>query len=169
MYHVDNPSTVTEMPKITAVQNAITQWFTDKEGGDGAPTYPGAEWFNIIQAELLAILDAAGITPDKNDNAQIVRAIRSLIGVKSLNAGKTEAFGIQSRPETDYWQINAAQFVAYRNAATETLMMLECIPEPGEVQRADILSVREYLAALAVTDFGVAAPAWPVLPESVIL
>ena len=78
MYHVDNPSTVTEMPEITAVQNATTQWFTDKEGGDGAPTYPGAEWFNIIQAELLAILDAAGISPDKADMTQLVQAIQAL-------------------------------------------------------------------------------------------
>lgn len=83
--------------------------------------------------------------------------------------GEVVAYVAPVRTAADYRQINAAQFVAYRNAATETLMMLECIPEPGEVQRADILSVREYLAALAVTDFGVAAPAWPVLPESVIL
>lgn len=88
MYHVDNPSTVTEMPEISGVQSAVTQFFTDTEGGDGAPTYPGAEWFNIVQSELLNILTEAGIDPSKADQTQLVQSIKKL---SAGSAGITDA------------------------------------------------------------------------------
>ncbi|WP_176552411.1 phage tail protein [Testudinibacter sp. TR-2022] len=59
------------------------QWFT--EGGNGvAPTYPGADWFNIVQAELLNVLKKAGINPDKANHEQLTRAIQKLGGYDFL-------------------------------------------------------------------------------------
>ncbi|WP_279477049.1 hypothetical protein [Aeromonas veronii] len=74
MYHVDNPSAVPDMPPIDPVQSVDPKWF--QNGGEGqAPTYPGQEWFNIVQAELLNVLALAGVEPDKMALDQLKTAI----------------------------------------------------------------------------------------------
>lgn len=75
MYHLDNASSVPDMPTIKPVLFTERRWFT--EGGDGIqPSYPGADWFNAIQAEMLNVLALANITPDKNALDQFAQAIR---------------------------------------------------------------------------------------------
>ncbi|MGV3941807.1 gp53-like domain-containing protein [Citrobacter freundii] len=84
MFHVDNNSAVPVMPAVKPVVSAVTSFFT--EGGNGVPpTYPGPDWFNIIQSELLAILAAAGISPDKASNVQLLAAMRVLFLDASQN------------------------------------------------------------------------------------
>ena len=84
MFHVDNNSAVPVMPAVKPVVSAETSFFT--EGGNGVPpTYPGPDWFNIIQSELLAVLAAAGITPDKANNVQLLAAMRALFLDTSQN------------------------------------------------------------------------------------
>lgn len=83
--------------------------------------------------------------------------------------GDISAYIAPVRTAADYRRANAARFRLYRTAATDTLTMLMCITEPDEQQAASIVSVREYLAALAVMDIAVEVPAWPVLPECVVL
>lgn len=84
MFHVDNNSAVPVMPVVKPVVSAVTSFFT--EGGNGVPpTYPGPDWFNIIQSELLAILAAAGISPDKASNVQLLAAMRVLFLDASQN------------------------------------------------------------------------------------
>ena len=83
MYALDNDSGVKTMPEIKSkkFEPSDTHWFT--EGGNGvAPSYPGADWFNIVQAELLNILKEAKITPDKNKLNQITEAIRGVVDAK---------------------------------------------------------------------------------------
>ncbi|WP_316543822.1 phage tail protein [Klebsiella grimontii] len=75
MYHLDNASSVPDMPAIKPVLFTERRWFT--EGGDGIqPSYPGADWFNAIQAEMLNVLSLANITPDKTQLDQFAQAIR---------------------------------------------------------------------------------------------
>lgn len=79
MYHLDNNSGVVTRPDIPAVQSSQPRWFT--EGGNGTPpSYPGAHWFNTVQAELLGVLTAANITPNKHQLNQLTLAIQALIG-----------------------------------------------------------------------------------------
>ncbi|WP_052506674.1 phage tail protein [Mannheimia massilioguelmaensis] len=80
MYALDNKSGVAVMPKIQkqVFDARSPQWFT--EGGNGvSPSYPGADWFNVVQAELLNILKAGGITPDKSQLNQLALAIQKII------------------------------------------------------------------------------------------
>lgn len=57
----------------------------DNRFTEGNPTIPvpattvTAAWFNSAQEELIAILAAVGITPDKANDAQVVDAIKALI------------------------------------------------------------------------------------------
>jgi len=82
MFHLDNNSGVSAMPPVGAVQSSAPRWFT--EGGGGVPaSYPGAAWYNIIQAELLNLAAAYGITPDKTDLNQLQKAIEAAISQKA--------------------------------------------------------------------------------------
>lgn len=86
MFHVDNPTGVPVMPPVAAELSKTTLYFT--EGGNGIPpTYPGPDWFNIIQSELLEILRQANITPDKNTTDQIMTALKKLFISNSGSAG----------------------------------------------------------------------------------
>ncbi|MFV8801488.1 hypothetical protein ACNSO8_23185 [Yersinia sp. LJYL362] len=84
MFHLDNETGVPVMPNLPPVQSNTTKWFT--EGGNGVPpSWPGSTWFNIIQAEILNVLAAADITPDKENLSQLSEAITTLISSDSNN------------------------------------------------------------------------------------
>ncbi|HEN3652745.1 TPA: hypothetical protein U5E37_000625 [Yersinia enterocolitica] len=83
MFHLDNETGVPVMPNLPPVQSNTTKWFT--EGGNGIPpSWPGATWFNITQAEMLNVLTDAGIDPDKTDLSQLSKAIKKIISDGSL-------------------------------------------------------------------------------------
>ncbi|HHT3820516.1 TPA: hypothetical protein ACTYYE_005894, partial [Klebsiella oxytoca] len=73
MYHLDNTSGVPEMPEPKDTQTISPRWFGESEE-QGGISWPGADWFNIVQAELLAILYKAGLSPDKSKYDQLAHA-----------------------------------------------------------------------------------------------
>ena len=75
MYHLDNTSGVPEMPEPKETQTISTRWFGESQE-QGGISWPGADWFNIVQAELLAIMQASGISPDKARFDQLSEAIK---------------------------------------------------------------------------------------------
>lgn len=78
MYWPDRGSGVSDEPARRPVASAVRQYFT--EGGIGqSPTIPGSDWFNQITNELLNLLAASGITPDKATDDQVLAAINHLI------------------------------------------------------------------------------------------
>lgn len=82
MFHLDNNSGVSAMPPVGAVQSSAPRWFT--EGGGGTPaSFPGADWFNIIQAELLNLISAYGVALNKSDFNQLQKAIEEAIKQKA--------------------------------------------------------------------------------------
>ena len=92
MFHVDNSTGVPVMPQPSPVTSETELFFT--EGGNGVPpTYPGPDWFNVIQSELLNILKVAGIDPDKMDNTQILVALKKLFLSRSNPFGDIKADG----------------------------------------------------------------------------
>lgn len=82
MYFVDNNSAVPVMPAVKPVVSSTPLFFT--EGGNGVPpTWPGPDWFNIVQTELLNLLKEAGIDPDKANHAQLLAAMKKLFLTRS--------------------------------------------------------------------------------------
>ncbi|PYZ58674.1 hypothetical protein [Providencia rettgeri] len=78
MYGLDNASGVNVMPKLAPASSATPLWFT--EGGAGlAASYPGQDWFNMVQAELLNVLTAGGVKPEKGKLTQLADAIQQII------------------------------------------------------------------------------------------
>ncbi|OCN21038.1 hypothetical protein [Serratia nevei] len=83
MYFLDNNSGVNAMPPIAPVNSTAVRWFTEGSGSL-PPSWPGMDWFNIIQAELIGVLTAAGMSPDKARVDQLAAAIKSIIGSDAL-------------------------------------------------------------------------------------
>ncbi len=119
MYHVDNRTGVSTMPDIPPTESAVPQWFT--EGGPGEePTIPGSATWNIWQAELLNILVAAGVAPDKFKLNQIAESINILIEQGIGNAGLDEALDtkLNKAGDTATGNLTAPKFIM--NAAQGT-------------------------------------------------
>lgn len=79
MYHLDNTSGVPEMPEPKEQQSVTPLWFGESVE-QGGISWPGADWFNIIQAEMLNAVAAAELAPDKGAYNQLAQAIEKLGG-----------------------------------------------------------------------------------------
>lgn len=86
MFHLDNNSGISAMPKPAVQQSSATRWFTEG-GGNNSPSWPGQDWFNIVQAELLNVLTTAGIAPEKTAFNQLALAIKAIINKDALLKG----------------------------------------------------------------------------------
>ncbi|EMV6261230.1 phage tail protein [Salmonella enterica] len=78
MFYVDNGSGIPNMPDIAEKRADTPQWFSEGKGNQQI-TWPGADFFNMWQAEGLNILAAAGMQPDKTKLNQLALAIKALI------------------------------------------------------------------------------------------
>ncbi len=83
MFHLDNNSGVSSMPAIGAMQDNTTRWFTEGAGNQ-APSWPGQDWFNIVQSELLNVLTEGGISPAKTQLNQLAVAIKAIVNKNAL-------------------------------------------------------------------------------------
>src|SRR5699024_9265752 len=73
VWHVDNKTAPLVKPRKQPVFSKETRYFTDEIGQ--TPTVPQADWFNMIQGELLQLAKALGVTPDKLNDGQIGPAL----------------------------------------------------------------------------------------------
>src|SRR5215470_20705 len=81
MQRNDDATSVASLPTPAVTVNP--GYFTDGNPATSTPaTIVQADWANGITEELLSILTAAGITPDKTNNGQVLAAIQSLTRVK---------------------------------------------------------------------------------------
>lgn len=88
-FWIDTGTGVSTDPGTTAVIDVVRQFATN--GGVGQqPTVPGAEWFNMITDELLSVVYAAGLAPDKSDHGQLLAAIEQLLS-SSLSPDASES------------------------------------------------------------------------------
>ena len=78
MFHLDNNSGIDVMPRIKQTLSRLVKWFTEGDS-QTPPSYPGADWFNIVQAELLNVLKDAEIEPDKAQLNQLSSSIKKMI------------------------------------------------------------------------------------------
>ena len=62
-------------------------FFIEGAAGGPDPTYVTADWCNAVQEEPIAVIEAAGIELDENDNTQLLQAINSIIDTKLAALG----------------------------------------------------------------------------------
>lgn len=124
MYKPDGQDVVTVMPAPGA-PGAVNGWYTPGDPGSGVPaSVVDPHWHNMLAAELLAILTAAGRMPDqtKTDYEQILASLNDLYmsGRPPLTAGTGAAYTVAGWAPLSDGQIYIAQAHA-DNAANCTL------------------------------------------------
>ncbi|MBP1130443.1 MULTISPECIES: tail fiber domain-containing protein [Serratia] len=77
MFHLDNTSGVPDMPEPKEPMSNTPRWFGESIQ-QGGISWPGADWFNIVQAEMLSILGMANINPEKSSFNQMASAIQKV-------------------------------------------------------------------------------------------
>lgn len=78
MFRIDNPTAATILP--TVPPPAAPGFFQNGNPAAGAPaTVLDDWWLNQVQEEILAVITAAGLTPNKMDTTQLLQALRLLI------------------------------------------------------------------------------------------
>jgi hypothetical protein len=170
MYHLDNASSVPDMPAIKPVLFTERRWFT--EGGDGIqPSYPGADWFNAIQAEMLNVLALANITPDKNAAGPVcsghpyfLLGLYAAAGYSVCVAGATAPTGFmlmlgQSFDKTAYPRLA----VAYPSGVLPDMrgQTIKFLPASGRAllsYEADGVKAHAHTGSVASTDLGTVPP-----------
>lgn len=86
-FKIDSSTAAAVMPTPGAAGTA--GWFTDGNPGTGVPgTVVTADWLNAQQAEIMSVLTAAGVTPDKTQTDQLLKSLRTLGRIK-LTANTT--------------------------------------------------------------------------------
>ncbi|MGU5686640.1 gp53-like domain-containing protein [Aeromonas allosaccharophila] len=105
-------------PGVTAVIDAVRQYAT--EGGAGVPpSVPGAEWFNMMTDEVLAVLEEAGIAPDKASHTQLRDAIKAIMANKA--ATQVEVNDSNPATQTDKF-ITVKTLWGWVKQASETVL-----------------------------------------------
>jgi hypothetical protein len=77
MFRIDNSTASTTLPPQKPV--GVPGFFTAGTVGGVPATIVEADWMNTVQEELMAILGAAGVTPSKPANNQVITSILDLI------------------------------------------------------------------------------------------
>ena len=76
MFQIDGAGIVNAKPARTAL--GTPGWYNQSPGSSPGTVVTG-EWLNMIQGEMMSVLDAAGIVPAKDDDSQLLQAIRRIV------------------------------------------------------------------------------------------
>lgn len=77
MYQIDAPGAATSLP--TPAPAGTPGFFTGGDPATGTPaTILDQDWFNAVMMELINVVEAAGLTPTKGTNTQLLQALRAL-------------------------------------------------------------------------------------------
>lgn len=163
MHRVDTSTAAPALPGADAA--GTPGYFTKGDTGIPTPaTVPGQDWFNAVQEELVALIEAGGLSPDtsKADFAQIRDA--------ALILSRGGALGFRAKPqnpETLSLDIEAGAFFS-----RDTGLMVSVaagavgpIAAPGANPRNDIVYIDALTGAVGIeTGTEDAAPVDPAIP-----
>lgn len=155
MFHLDNTSGVPEMPEVKDPQSNTTRWFGENVQ-QGGISWPGADWFNIVQAELINTVKKAGIDLNKRDLFQLSEAIKEL-GVEKLSdpyGGERVTSVVhyyENSSEIKSRSIpNSVQFVYTRKHSNSSIVLNESQLKRDEYEDNVLLSGTDWVANGAI-------------------
>lgn len=100
MFRIDHATAAAALP--TPGVPGTPGYFSDGDPATGVQaTIVTADWLNMVQEELLNLLTAAGVTPDKADRTQVKAALDALFVNESQFTGSNQALsgsGYQKLP-----------------------------------------------------------------------
>lgn len=87
MFRIDNSTATGAMPAPAAAGQE--GYFTDGDPAGGTPaTIVPADWLNLVQEEILAVIEGAGIAPDKAATDQLLAGIVATVGKVGIGQGR---------------------------------------------------------------------------------
>lgn len=110
MHRIDSAGTAVALPTPGAV-GATVGYFTDGDPGGAIPaTVVSEDWLNAVQEELVGVIVAAGLSPDKTSQTQLLAAIRAI--ASGLGSGVlSKAFA-----DTGYVAVIGARIVQWNTS-----------------------------------------------------
>ncbi len=116
MHRVDTSTNVTVLP---APKPAGTPgYFSEGNESSGAKaTYPGPDFFNSLQEEVVAPILAAGLTLSKSDNTQLLQAIIALAKSYGFSTGDAK-ITYKSVADTGWVMVNDGSIGSAASGAT---------------------------------------------------
>lgn len=86
VYRIDDTTAVSALPALPTDDIGNPGFFTGGSTGGMSATRVRYWWLNMVQEELLSPVSAAGLTPDKSNNTQLLQAIKVLAALAASNA-----------------------------------------------------------------------------------
>ncbi|BEM86486.1 hypothetical protein OHY99_15930 [Serratia marcescens] len=116
MFYLDNKSGSKTMPMPQDKVSDEPLWFVEDKD---APSYPGADWFNIVTLELINILKLGGVSPDKFKFNQIALVLAELMAAQSRIVASINE-GLAKTADGEYFSVpqgveSENAFIYYRN------------------------------------------------------
>lgn len=121
MYQIDNATAATSQPASTPAGTA--GFFTDGNPATNLPaTILPAEWLNSVMMELVNLVLAGGLTPQKNSFSQVTSAVKAIGRQRVIltDTGVANAYAATNTPAyvVGTWVDGVVQFVKIANANT---------------------------------------------------
>ncbi|WP_186113941.1 hypothetical protein [Burkholderia gladioli] len=120
MYRTDQPTAVTALP--VPAPAGTPGFFTGGNPATGqAATIVDADFLNMIQEELISILTAASISPNKTAYGQVLASLEKLFA--AATGSSTQLFDVETAPAND--NSNTAASTAWLWSNIQALMQAE--------------------------------------------
>lgn len=78
MHRIDGPTVAAALPAPAAVVGTPGYFSNGNPTTSTPATVPTQDWFNTVQEELIGLVLAAGLTPDKSNHSQLLTALQTL-------------------------------------------------------------------------------------------
>lgn len=101
VYRIDDTTAVSTLPALPTDDVGDPGFFTGGSTGGLSATRVRFWWLNMVQEELCAIAQAAGIQFDKSNNGQCIAAIKQLISLALASSGNALAAEAAARANAD--------------------------------------------------------------------
>lgn len=113
MYRIDNATAVAALPTPEEVGPNPDGYFTKGDPGAGIPaTIVDDDWANAVQEELIAIVEAGGLTPSKTVLTQVRDAINLLIAANvAPDASETVKGIVELATDAEAQSFTANKFI----------------------------------------------------------
>lgn len=123
MFYLDNKSGSKTMPMPQDKVSDEPLWFVEDKD---APSYPGADWFNIVTLELINILKLGGVSPDKFKFNQIALVLAELMAAQSRIVASINE-GLAKTADGEYFSVPQGWRAKTHLFTTETMMALQML------------------------------------------
>ena len=93
MFRIDGPGAVGELPPVREGVSAPGFFGPGNPATGQMSTRVTYEWLNAVQEELVQVIRHAGIEPNKEDNAQLLKALKTIISDSRAEAWRKSMIG----------------------------------------------------------------------------